>query len=735
MPVDSAVAKEQYSRYVRARDNGHGDFVEKSHACREFFFGNQWKDTDLALLQRFRRPALTINKIKATVSTVLGEQISNRSEISFRPRGGGDRNVAVAQVLSKVFKQISDNNQLQWLRSDVFSDGIISGRGFYDVRVDFNDSMMGEVSISHLNPHNVLLDPDACSYDPDKWGEVFVTTWNTIDELHMLYGKADADLLRQRDHSAFEYGYDSIAQLSARDTFAGKDRVENMSRGDDRGDDHVVRMVRTIDRQYRKLRKMRHFVDPQTGDTRPIPDNWDRDRVAAVREASGVEVFERLVRAIRWTVTADDVVLKDEWSPYAHLTVVPYFPYFIHGRTSGMVEDLLGPQELLNKTTSQELHVINTTANSGWKVKSGSLVNMTVEELEQKGAQTGLVLEVSDMDGIDKITPNQVPTGLDRVTYKAEEHIKSVSGVNDSMQGFDREDVAARAIEKKRQAGSTSTLSRPLDSLTRSDYYLARNVLNLVQTFYTEPRVMTITDSSPTAATEEVAVNQPAPEGEILNDLTMGEYDVVITSVPHRETLEDSEFEQAVALRELGVQIPDDMMLEVSRLQRKKDIIQRLQGDQGSPEAQAAAERQQRLEEAEVQMAEAKAAKTFADSGLSQARTGEVQTKTEMMAIGADQAGGGEDAAVKMAAEQARLELEGARAQNEIQLKQAEFEHRRQMDYMKLGEQRRKTEQEANLRNMEFMQERSDRAAEMRMQAAQAAQKTQALQPVKGTNK
>ena len=104
MPVDSAVAKEQYSRYVRARDNGHGDFVEKSHACREFFFGNQWKDTDLALLQRFRRPALTINKIKATVSTVLGEQISNRSEISFRPRGGGDRNVAVAQVLSKVFK-------------------------------------------------------------------------------------------------------------------------------------------------------------------------------------------------------------------------------------------------------------------------------------------------------------------------------------------------------------------------------------------------------------------------------------------------------------------------------------------------------------------------------------------------------------------------------------------------------------------------------------------------------
>ena len=348
----------------------------------------------------------------------------------------------------------------------------------------------------------------------------------------MLYGKADADVLRSRSHSAFEYGYDSIVDASARDTFAGKERIEPWPSGDGDTDTHTVRAVRTIDRQYRKLRKVRHFVDPATGDMRRIPENWDRERIAAVREMAGLEVVEKLIRAIRWTVTADDVVPKDEWSPYNHFTVVPYFPCFMHGQTAGMVEDLLGPQELLNKATSQELHVINTTANSGWKVKAGSLTNMTVEELEQKGAMTGLVLEVNEMDGVDKITPNQVPTGLDRVTFKAEEHIKSVSGVNDSMQGFDREDVAARAIEKKRQAGSTSTLSKPLDNLTRSDFYLARNILGLVQTFYTEPRILTITNGSPTEETEEVAVNQPTPEGEILNDLTVGEYDVAITSVP-----------------------------------------------------------------------------------------------------------------------------------------------------------------------------------------------------------
>ena len=730
MPVNITVAREQYSRYVRARDNGHGDFTEKSHTCREFFFGKQWKDTDLAALQRFRRPALTINKIKTTVSTVLGEQIANRSEISFRPRGGG-HNADLANVLTKVFKQISDNNQLAWLRTDVFADGMISGRGFYDVRLDFGDSMMGEVVIDQLNPNSVLLDPDASAYDPSKWNEVFTTNWTTPDDIEALYGAADARILRERRHSAFEYGYDSIANLDARDTFAGKDRVTPWPSGDQDTDTHTVRAVRTIDRQYRKLRKVRHFVDPATGDMRRIPDSWDRERVAAVRAAAGLEVIDKLVRAIRWTVTADDVVLKDEWSPYNYLTVVPYFPYFMYGQTAGMVEDLLGPQELLNKATSQELHVINTTANSGWKVRSGALTNMTVEELEQKGAQTGLVLEVNDMDGVDKISPNQVPTGLDRVTFKAEEHIKSVSGVNDSMQGFDREDVAARAIEKKRQAGSTSTLSKPLDNLTRSDFYLARNILDLVQTFYTEPRILTITDGSPTGDVETVGVNQPTPEGEILNDLTIGEYDVVITSVPHRETLEDSEFEQAVALRELGVPIPDDILIDASRLRDKKLIIQRLQGDQNSPEAQAAAERQQRLEEAKTQQEEAKAVKTGADAGLAQARTGEVQTKTQLMASGGD----GTDVAGQAAAEQGRLELEAAKTEYDMGLKQAEFEHRRQMDYMKLGEARRKNDADAQMRAAQMQADRQDKAAEMRYQAAATAQKPQAYQPTKGLNR
>ena len=713
MPIDTALATKQWVRYAWARDNGHAQFVQKAEKCDAFFRGDQWDRADKARLEAVRRPALTINKILSTISNVLGEQIFNRAETSFRPRSGAPSEVA--DILTKVFKQISDNNQLDWKRSDMFADGAITSRGFLDVRIGYGDSMQGEVIVDNLNPKNVIIDPDGEEYDPDSWSEVFTTKWVTADDIAVLYNKEDAEYLRNREQSFFPYGYDSIQAF--RDRFG--DRFNPMYTGD-YDNSSVMRNIRLIERQYRLLDRQKHFVDPTTGDMRPIPDDFDRNKIALMTSQYGLQVTTKLVRRIRWTVIADNVRLHDDWSPYKHFTVVPYFPYFRRGTTIGLVENLLGPQELLNKVSSQELHVINTTANSGWKVKTGSLTNMTVEELEEKGAQTGLVVEVSGIDDIEKIQPNQVPTGLDRITYKAEEHIKTISGVSDSAQGFDREDVAAKAIQAKRQAGATN-LAKPMDSLSRTDHILARNILDLVQQFYTEERIMTITHDEATGETETFAVNEVSPEGQIVNDLTLGEYDVVVSSVPRRETLEDSQFEQAVALREMGVMIPDSVLIDSSRLMNKKDIIKQMQGDQESPEAQAAAELQRRAQEAEVGKAEGEAAQKHADAQLKGAKTQETIVKAQVLANTPPDA-----------PDAGNPELEAAKAQHDADLAEREFEHRRVLDYQKLGLQRQQHNDKLSLQAQQQAQERMDKRAEASREAAMAAQKPQTAQPTKG---
>jgi len=695
MPVNAAVANEVWRRYSWCRDNGHTDYVEKAKLCDRHFAGDQWELKDKAMLLLVRRPALTINKILGTVGNVLGEQINNRAETNFRPRNGSDPKTAT--VLNKVFKQISDANQLSWLRSDMFADGVIGSRGYIDIRLDYNDQMQGEVRYELLNPKNVIPGPDSDQYDPDTWDEVFVTKWVTADDVAVLYNTADADYLRSKEGSDLLYGFDSID--TERDRF-GKRTIGSYAGG--KNDTNVRRNIRLIERQYRELHNQKHFVERVTGDMRAIPENFNEERIKFFVQKFGFAVVKKLVRRIKWTVVADTCVLHDEWSPYKHFTPVPYFPHFRRGTTIGLVENLTGPQELLNKVTSQELHVLNTTANSGWMVKAGTLLNMTLEELEARGAQTGLVLELSDMEGVEKIQPNNTPQGLDRMSFKAEESIKSISGVSDSMQGFDREDVAAKAIQEKKKSGSTN-LVKPLDQLARTDYFIARNTLDLVQSHYTEPRILTIVKDETTGETEDVPINQVDEEtGEVINDLMLGEFGVVITSVPLRETAEDSQFEQAVALRELNIKIPDSVLIKNSRLQDKADILAQMEAQSNSEEAQQQRQLAIAQAQADVAKTQGEAAAKTADAGLKQAKT-----QTELQGEPPDETAG------------TKNEVAVAEAQHGMDLAERQFEHKQQLDVAGL----RMKVQDQDAKQQLAARKAADDAVAKRQAAALAASK------------
>ncbi len=729
MPVNTELATKIWNRFAYARDHGHSKYVEKVDKCEKFFAGDQWAAADRQKLESVRRPVITVNKILSTVSNVMGEQINNRAEISFRPRSGAPS--TVADVLSKVYKQISDNNQLDWKRSDMFADGIIGSRGFLDVRIEYGDSMQGEVRIESINPKNVIIDPDAEEYDPDKWSEVHTSKWLTSDDIAVLYNKADAEILKNKVGSSLTYAHDSLS--INRDRF-GDPRNAAYVQG--LQDTSAMRNIRVIERQYRELDRQKHFLAPETGDMRLIPEEFSRDRIAFFVEKYGFQVIPKLVRRIRWTVVADNIVLHDDWSPYKHFTVVPYFPHFRRGTTIGLVENLLGPQELLNKVTSQELHVVNTTANSGYKVKAGALSNMTVEELEEKGAQTGLVIEVNgdpDKD-VQKIAPNQVPQGLDRISYKAEESIKTISGISDSMQGMDRADVAAKAIQAKQKAGSTN-LVKPLDNLTRSDAILARNILDLVQEFYTEERMMTITHDHATGESQNFSVNQPNPEPEtgdepaespyqeILNDLTLGEYDVVVTSVPQRETLEDSQFEQAMALKEAGIMVPDTVLIDSSRLMNKKDIIKQMQAANQTPEALEQQRIMMETMQAELDKLRGEAAAKGADSQLKEAKTRETHAKAAELENGPQDDGAGQakmaEVQVKAQATQHKMSIDERLAQQKMSLGEREHQLKRE-------------ELDANIQMKErdMAQKRMDARVKAAQDAATAAAKPPAGQQV-----
>lgn len=669
---DKDLARQVWRRYLYMRDNGHTDFVNTATLCENNVFNEQWVKADEDRLNEVGRPALTINKILPTVSNVQGTQIFNRTDTAFKPRNNGATQ-EVADALTKTFMQVGDNNKLVWVRSDVFKDGLYTGRGFYDARMSYEDSLRGEVAIRQLNPKNVLIDPDADTYDPEGWADVMYTEWQSLNDIALIYGEEVADRIETQGMNVVDGAVDEMGLY--RDKF-GDDwaYTSNYIPSDETVSRNNRRMVRVADYQWRQLTKRDFFVDMAIGDLRAVPTGWTDERIQQYIERNPkVEIITRVAKRIRWTVVAGDEVLHDEWSPYEYMTIIPYFPHFTRGRTMGLVEPLLGSQELLNKTSSQELHVVNTTANSGYYVKRNALQNMSVADLEANGAKTGLVIELDELASIMKIPPNPTPTGLDRISYKAEEHIKTISGVSDYMTGNAREDVSAKSV-KANQAGGAANIATIQDNLNRTDYIMTNVVLSMIQTYYTEERLMVITTDRLQNTTEELVVNQMTPEGTIANDLTLGEYSIVITNQPDRDTFEETQYDQALSMRtEAGIQIPDRFIIQSSKLKDKAEIIKALEGDQDSPEAQAEAARQERLKEAEVADKEADVALKTAKA---QAEMAKVQGAGQPEGMDAAQM-------LELQLKEKEYELERFKVEKELALKKYEIDKKFEMEKYK----------------------------------------------------
>lgn len=653
-------AEQNWKQYIRARDLGHSDFIKEAKKYDEFYSGEQWDSGDKAKLDNQGRPSLTINTILSTINTVLGEQSSNRGEISFKPRRNAHQEVA--DVLTKLAMQIGDNNQLDWLESQVFSDGVIQNRGFFDIRMGFDDHVEGEVKIQALDPQDVVLDPDAKDYDPKTWNEVTITRWYSLDDIEMQYGKKKAQQLRDIVASRQDYGEDSIVYNES--SFATVDGLNTAYIDNDPETERTIRKVRVIDRQQRKLQMAEHFVNPKTGDMRLIPEHWDKEQSNFFAQQYDLVITKKLIKRVRWSVSADRICLHDDWSPYNEFTVVPYFPYFRRGRPFGMVKNLISPQEQLNKVSSQLLHVVNSSANGGWITEQGSLANMTPDALEQRGAETGLVLEVhKGATPPVKIQPNQIPSGLTNIADTAMQNMKEISGVSDAMLGVASSEVSGVALQQKQMRGAIQ-IQGPLDNLARTRHILASRMLELIQLFYSEPRVLQVTNyNDPAQNSQTISINQPTPAGEIINNVTLGEYDVVITTAPARDNFDESQFAEALSLRQAGVMVPDDAVVEYSHLSRKSELAERIRQMTGEGEmTEEQAQMQQMQMQIEMQRIQLELANLEADLQKKQSEAALNQAKAQ-----------------DYETDEGSLELEILKLQSDIQMQRENLQNKLQL--------------------------------------------------------
>ncbi len=633
---DDQIVEQQWRAYTRARDAGHLDWVEEAREFDNYYYGDQWEEDTKNSLDAQKRPYHTINLVLSTVNSVVGQYIKSRQDISFTPMGKG-ANQETANALRFLFKQIAINNKSGYKEKMMFEDGLIQDRGYVYYYLDFSDNLEGELREEILDPTDVILDPGAREYDPRTWNEVHISRWMTPDEIGALYGTEFRDKVELAAGNG-TFGHDSLEWEAP--NFSGN-HFNSESFFQASGEEvKRVKRLRVIERQYRRLARTAFFVDRPTGDMRRVPEGWEKDRVQAFADNNDLDLMWKPERRVRVTITADKVLLHDGWSLFNQISLVPFFPYFRRGRPFGIVRNLISPQDMLNKVTSQELHVVNTTANSGWMFQTGSLVNMDRDDLITQGAKTGLVLEVAEgAEMPQKIQPNQIPSGLAEIGAKAGVFFHQISGVNEAQLGTQRSD-SSKALDARMQGGQ-STQEIVFDNLKLTRTLRAEIMLEIVQNYYTETRLLRVFEKNEDGddIQSELAINEPVegidPETqevieEIRNDLTLGEYSVVITAIPRRDTFDEAVFGQAQQMRDVGVQIPDHILIENSQLPNRLEVAQQVKQIQGlAAPTEAELERQAALEDLEMRLLTAEVMEKEAQATERQANAMKLQAQAQ----------------------------------------------------------------------------------------------------------
>lgn len=603
---DTDLCARNWARYNYGMRKGHSDYCKEAKENEQFYIGKQWSDAALVVMKRLKKPALTINQILPKINSAVGYQIANRADISYRPRSG-IANDELAAVLSKLAMQIADNIKFHWKETELFADGLIMRRGYFDIGINYDDTILGEISINVIDPLDVIPDPDANDYDPDNWQDVIVTRWFTSDEIASTYN-INIDKLKvllESQEPDNNYG-DGLDEEESRNTFAGN--YSNHARLCSDG----INRYRIIDRQYWVNEDVDVFITP-TGDIRIAHSLKEEQKQHLISNGYFLNKMKR--RVVRRVATTSHAVIYNEISPYNHFTVIPYFPMFRRGVTIGLVDNAKDPQKLLNKTLSQSLHIVNTTANSGFVSWENTIANMSNEKLSEVGSTTGLNLILKKDTPADKIPfklqPNPIPSGVTNLSDRATVAIHDVTGINEAMLGQQGQEISGVAIQS-RQFAAQQQLALALDALARTRNMVGRFFIELIQTFYDLPRISRITNTDITGkqVSEEIYLNYPLDDGGILNDLTIGEYDVVVSEQPMQITFDNTQFNQLI---ELATKLPQvitpefiKILIKYSNITDKQDMLDaltRMQEPQSNP-----------LDEAKLQEVMAKIEKLQAES-------------------------------------------------------------------------------------------------------------------------
>jgi len=500
----------------------------------EFLKGDQWPADAKRMREAEQRPCLTINKHQAFLRQVVNDQRQNRPAIHVHPANDG-ASKEVALILEGMARSIEYVSKADICYDTAVQGAASAGFGFFRFITDYES----ETSFDQVIKFDRIRNPLAVRIDPSS---------KQPDASDMNWCFIESSMAR----SEFKKEYPN-AELS-------NEQVETE-------DDIVIVEYYSIERKADELIQLSNGESGFKSDLIELP--------------FGVTILKRrpsYKRKVMWRKLAgretkvsgsrSSVFSLAEFKDVLEETEIPchYIPVFmvigsevdIEGEVtySGIIRDSKDSARMYNFWMTSATEEVSMRPKTPYIGAEGQFAGHE-EQWRQANIRSFSYLEYKPkaINGILAPPPSRqpmadVPQGVLQMAMHASDEIKAVTGIYDASLGARGNETSGVAIGSRKQQSDLSNFHYT-DNLHRTVRHAGQCLIDMIPKVYSGERIVQIIgrdDSishAPINSKPKIPQLVESPDGtveavqQILNDVTVGKYSVIVQAGPSYSSLRE----------------------------------------------------------------------------------------------------------------------------------------------------------------------------------------------------
>lgn len=509
--------------FLRVANDAASENITRGEAALRFRYGEQWPQYAVAS-RGLDRPRITINETNTYLKKVCNQQRQQR------PRGKASPvdNLAdpkIAKVITGLGRHVEVMSDADNAYDTAFDFAATIGWGYWRLRTDYiaEDSFNQDVFIDVINnPFTVRFDPASILPDGSDAERAIIST------------------MMSREAFKREYPDAEMANFQSLGTGVS-----------DWLTDHEVRVA-----EYFKIERERAKLIMLSDGKVMWQDEVERLFNAGLLAQYGLVVKgdrDSYKRVVQWAKVSGSDVLEQKKLPGRWIPVVPVYwtRVEIDGKDCifGLVKDAMDPATLNNFWQSAITETLGQAVKPKWVMAEGQAEG---HELEWKNANMSasayLTYKQTDVDGQmapppSRIQPEPPPTGFIEAAFMANQNLSRVMGIFDPAVRGGAQHKSDKTLNAEQGQSELSNFDG-YDNLVRSIKHSWRIMLSYFPVVYDTERVSRIIgeDGKEKIVTLNQRKQEPNPNGtgaaidKVLNDVTVGTYDVVMETGPGYQT-------------------------------------------------------------------------------------------------------------------------------------------------------------------------------------------------------